>query len=153
MAISYIVYAAQRIGTGSDVPLLTLWSHYIYCWYLVGDFHRTMYTLFSTMSLYLLWPCIRYNKKKERIQGHTLGVIMDLGFENHKNVKKCIFCTLEQAGTNICSMGYQNSNFEIGLSLFRCAGKYTEQRAHCAMLSSILPSQEKNMAGQKFFMQ
>ena len=32
----------------------------------------TMFTLFSTMPLYILWPCIRYNKK-ERIQGHILG--------------------------------------------------------------------------------
>ena len=35
------------------------------------------------------------------------GVNLDLEFENHKNVKKCIFRTLEQAGTNICSMGCQ----------------------------------------------
>ena len=42
------------------------------------------------------------------IQGHIKGEITDLEFES---VKKCIFCTLEQAGTNICSMGYQNSKF------------------------------------------
>ena len=66
-AISYIVCAAQRIGTGSDVPPPTLLSLWIYSWYLVGDFHCTMYTLFSTMPLYLLWRCIRYNKKKGRI--------------------------------------------------------------------------------------
>ena len=55
---------------------------------------------------------------------------MDLEFES---VKKCIFRTLEQAGTNICSMGYQNSNFKIVPSLYGCALKYTEQSTHCAM--------------------
>ena len=30
-------------------------------------------------------------------------------------------------------MGYQNSNFKIGLSLFGCAKKCTEQNTHCAM--------------------
>ena len=42
--------------------------------------------------------------------------------------------TLEQAGTNICSMGYPNSNFKIAPSLFACAQKYTEQTAHCALV-------------------
>ena len=55
------------------------------------------------------------------------GVNLDLEFENHKNVKKCIFCTLEQAWRNICAMGYQNKNFKIGLSLFVRAEKYTEK--------------------------
>ena len=32
--------------------------------------HCTMWTLFSTMPLYLLWPCSYYNKKKGWIQGH-----------------------------------------------------------------------------------
>ena len=57
--------------------------------------------------------------------GHIKGEINDFKFENYKNVKKCIYRTFEQAGANICSIGYQNSNFEIGLSLFRYAGKYT----------------------------
>ena len=39
------------------------------------------------------------------IQGHILGEITDLEFENHLNLKKCIFRALEQAGTNICSIG------------------------------------------------
>ena len=60
-------------------------------------------------------------------------VITDLEFDDHKSVKKCIFRTLEQAGANICSMGYQNSNFKIGLSLFGCAEKCTDQNTHCAM--------------------
>ena len=60
-------------------------------------------------------------------------VITDLEFDDHKSVKKCIFRTLEQAGTNICSMGCQNSNFKIGLSLFSGAQNYTEQSTHCAM--------------------
>ena len=67
------------------------------------------------------------------IQGYILGEITDLEFENHKNVKKCIFRTLEQVGTNICSIGYQNSNFKVGLNLFGCAEKYTEQSTHFAL--------------------
>ena len=42
-----------------------------------------------------------YLGKKGWIQGHILGEITDLEFENHKNVKKFIFRTFEQAGTNI----------------------------------------------------
>ena len=62
-----------------------------------------------------------YLGKKGGIQGHIIGEITDLEFENYKKCeKKCIFCTLEQAGANICSMGYQNSDFKIGLSLFDC---------------------------------
>ena len=65
--------------------------------------------------------------------GHIKGEINDFKFENYKNVKKCILRTLEKAGTNICSMGYQNSNFKIVPSLFGFALKYTEQSTHCAM--------------------
>ena len=60
---------------------------------------------------------IQYNQKKgdtgaylgekRRMQGHILGEVTDLEFQNHKNVKKCTFRTLEQAGTNLCSMGCQ----------------------------------------------
>ena len=71
--------------------------------------------------------------KLNMIQGHIEGEIADLEFENFKNVKKCIFRALEQAKTNKCSLGYQNSNLEIGLSLFSCAEKYTLQNAHCAV--------------------
>ena len=74
-----------------------------------------------------------YLWKKGLIQVHILGEITDLEFENHKNVKKYIFCALKQAGTNINSMGYQNSNFKIGLSWFGCAKKYTEQSTHCVL--------------------
>ena len=77
-----------------------------------------------------------YLEKKVWIQGH-LGEITDLEFENHKSVKKCIFCTLEQAWANICSIGYQNSNFKMGLSLFGCAEKYIEQSTHCAMYPTV----------------
>ena len=45
--------------------------------------------------------------------GHIKGKIIDLEFENYNNVKKCISRTFKQAGTNICSMGYENSNFKI----------------------------------------
>ena len=40
-----------------------------------------------------------------------------------KKSQKCIICRLEQAGAKVCWMGYQNSNFKIGLSLFGCAEK------------------------------
>ena len=73
-----------------------------------------------------------YLEKKGWIQGYILG-ITDLEFENHKNVKKCIFRTLEQAGTNICSTGKYFLNLKIGLSLFGCAEKYTLQTAHSAL--------------------
>ena len=42
-----------------------------------------------------------YLGKKGWIQGHVLGEIPDLEFENRKNVIKCIFRTLEQAGISI----------------------------------------------------
>ena len=67
----------------------------------------TMCTLFSLMPLYLLWPCIRYNQKgdtgaylgkKARIQGYILGEITNLEFQNHENVKKCTFRTLNKLG-------------------------------------------------------
>ena len=74
------------------------------------------------------------------IQGHILGEITDLEFGNRKNVKKYIFRTLEQAGTNTCSMGYQNSNFMIGLSLFGYAQKYIEQTAQCTENISFVHS-------------
>ena len=57
--------------------------------------HCTLCTLSSTMTLYLLWRCIWYSKKKGLIQGH---------------LKKCIFRALEQAGTNICSIAGHFSN-------------------------------------------
>ena len=103
----------------------------------------TMCTLFSVMPLYLLWHCIQFNQKKGgyrgifREAGEDTGTyfreITDLEFQNHKNVKKCTFRTLEQVGTNICSIGYQNSNFKIGLSLFGCAEECIEQSTHCAL--------------------
>ena len=34
--------------------------------------HCTLCTLFNTMPLYLLWPCIRYNKKKGWIQARAV---------------------------------------------------------------------------------
>ena len=75
--------------------------------------HCTMRSLFSTMSLYLKWPCIQYNKKKGWIQEHISGEITDLEFENHKNVKKCILRRLWQAGTNECSMGICSNDGEV----------------------------------------
>ena len=33
----------------------------------------------------------------------------------------------------ICSIGYQNSNFRMGLSMFSCAEKYNELSTHCAI--------------------
>ena len=60
-----------------------------------------------------LWPSDdddddgAYLGKKGRMQGHILGEITYLEFQNHKNVNKCTFRTLEQAGTNTCLMGCQ----------------------------------------------
>ena len=60
-----------------------------------------------------LWPSDddnddgAYLGKKGRIQGHILGEITYLEFQNHKNVNKCTFRTLKQAGTNTCLMGCQ----------------------------------------------
>ena len=44
--------------------------------------------------------------------------ITNLEFENHENNFFHVFLPTEQAGTNICSMVYQNINFKICLSLF-----------------------------------
>ena len=46
-----------------------------------------------------------YLWKKGLIQVHILGEITDLEFENHKDVNKCVLSTLEQAATNMCSIG------------------------------------------------
>ena len=44
--------------------------------------------------------------------------IANLEFENHGFLKNHVFLPTEQAGTNICSMVYQDINFKICLSLF-----------------------------------
>ena len=44
--------------------------------------------------------------------------ITNLVFENHENNFFHVFLPTEQAGTNICSMVYQDINFKICLSLF-----------------------------------
>ena len=56
-----------------------------------------MCTVFSTMPMYPKCPCIYELKgikirwlKKGWIHGHTWGEIMDLDFENYKNVNKYI---------------------------------------------------------------
>ena len=81
----------------------------------------TMCTLFSTMPLYLLWTCSHYNKKKGWIQGHTKGEITDQSLKITKVWKNVFSAHSNKLGANICSMGYQNSNFKIALSLFSCA--------------------------------
>ena len=60
-----------------------------------------------------------FREEKKR-KNHASGVIKS------QNVKK--------TGTDICSMGYQNSDFKISLSLFGCMEKHTEQTTHCALL-------------------
>ena len=67
-----------------------------------------------------------------------MGGITDLKFENHLNLKKCIFRAIEQAWTNICPTGQYFLNFKIGLSLFGCAEKYTLQSTHCALARTPL---------------
>ena len=70
----------------------------------------------APVSFMTLYRIFRYNQKgdtgaylgkKARIQGHILGEITNLEFQNHENVKKCTFRTLKQAGKNICSKGCQ----------------------------------------------
>ena len=50
--------------------------------------------------------------------GKNNSEIANLEFENHGFLKNHVFLPTEQAGTNICSMVYQDINFKICLSLF-----------------------------------
>ena len=94
-----------------------IWFFRVPAW-LIHSLHCTMCTLFSTMPLYLLWPCIRYNKKKGWIQGHILGEITDLEFGTHGFLMNHVFLPTEQVETNICWMIYQDATFKTCLSLF-----------------------------------
>ena len=78
-----------------------------------------------------------YLRKKGWIQWHILEEITDLEFENHLNLKKCIFRALEQAGT-ICPIGKYFLNFKIGRSLFGCAEKiYFTKYTLCSVQSML----------------
>ena len=46
--------------------------------------------------------------------------IANLEFENHENNFFHVYLAIEQAGTNIYQMVYQNTIFKICLSLFGC---------------------------------
>ena len=85
----------------------------------------------------------RYNQKKGgyrgifREAGEDTGTyfreITDLEFQNHKNVKKMYFPHTRTSWDKFMFNGMPNSNFKIGLSLFGCAEKYTEQSTHYAV--------------------
>ena len=86
---------------------------------------------------------VRYNQKKGgyrgifREAGEDTGTyfreITDLEFQNHKNVKKMYFPHTRTSWDKFMFNGMPNSNFKIGLSLFGCAEKYTEQSTHYAV--------------------
>ena len=86
---------------------------------------------------------IQYNQKKGgyrgifREAGEDTGTyfreITDLEFQNHKNVKKMYFLHARTSWDKFMFNGMPNSNFKIGLSLFGCAEKYTEQSTHYAV--------------------
>ena len=86
---------------------------------------------------------IQYNQKKGgyrgifREAGEDTGTyfreITDLEFQNHKNVKKMYFPHTRTSWDKFMFNGMPNSNFKIGLSLFGCAEKYTEQSTHYAV--------------------
>ena len=73
----------------------------------------------------------------EREAGEDTGTyfreITDLEFQNHKNVKKMYFPHTRTSWDKFMFNGMPNSNFKIGLSLFGCAEKYTEQSTHYAV--------------------
>ena len=99
--------------------------------------HCTMCSLLSTIPLYLKWPCLQYKKKKGWIQGHILGEIPDLEFEKHTNVKN-VFCAYSNKLGQLYVQWDTKKNFKIGLSLFSCAQKYTQQTAHCALVTMTM---------------
>ena len=67
--------------------------------------------------------------------------IADLEFEIHKNEKKCIFLPIEQVGTNICWIKYQNKNVKVSLTLFGWKENilYNVHIVQCHHLRSMLP--------------
>ena len=73
----------------------------------------------------------------EREAGEDTGTyfreITDLEFQNHKNVKKMYFPHTWTSWDKFMFNGMPNSKFKIGLSLFGCAEKYTEQSTHYAV--------------------
>ena len=84
---------------------------------------------FGRCPMYLLWPCVWYDKKKGWIdgaylgtkgwiQGHILGEITDLEFGTHGFLMNHVFLPTEQVETNICWIIYQDATFKICLSLF-----------------------------------
>ena len=81
-------------------------------------------------------PCIFYDPVSDTIKrrGGYRGIVredgVDTGVYLRGNPGSRVW---KWAGTKIYSIGYQNSNFKIGQSLFGCAEKYTEQSTYCAM--------------------
>ena len=67
-----------------------------------------------TVNIPKMYPSVHWTL------GYIFEKITDLEFEVHKNIFLYEFLAIEQAGTNICWMGYQDTNFKICLSLFGC---------------------------------
>ena len=80
------------------------------------------YPLCETLGYrrFTMWDTGVYYAALRRTLGYIFGKIADLEFEVHKNIFLHEFLAIEQAGTNICWMGYQDTNFKICLSLFGC---------------------------------
>ena len=56
------------------------------------------------------------------LQGHILGKITDLEFENHKNKKINMYIPHNWTSWDkYMLMGYQNTNSKVGVNLFGCA--------------------------------
>ena len=82
-----------------------------------------------------------------------MGEIADLEFGNHGFLKNHVFLPTEQAGTNICSMVYQDINFKICLSLFGWKENILDNvhivQCHTAIISDQLQPQ-KNLSPGKY---
>ena len=80
------------------------------------------YPLCETLGYrrFTMWDTGVYYAALRWTLGYIFGKITDLEFEVHKNIFLYEFLAIEQAGTNICWMGYQDRNFKICLSLFGC---------------------------------
>ena len=96
------VYIGQSCTPVSKIP--PMWDTGVYFVAYVG----------YTVNIPKMYPSVHWTL------GYIFEKITDLEFEVHKNIFLYEFLAIEQAGTNICWMGYQDRNFKICLSLFGC---------------------------------
>ena len=96
------VYIGQSCTPVSKIP--PMWDTGVYFVAHVG----------YTVNIPKMYPSVHWTL------GYIFEKITDLEFEVHKNIFLYEFLAIEQAGTNICWMGYQDTNFKICLSLFGC---------------------------------